>query len=80
MQKGVEVVCMDLAPVLPAPKLGFSESLFVLLQFEFDDYLTGGEYHCLAISAPDIHIQLYARAPWLPTFEALLTNSANPAE
>jgi hypothetical protein len=56
---------------LPAPEHSLGALLVLLIEAEFDEFLTGGEYRALAISSPEIHCQLFVRPPWQPTFAAL---------
>ena len=56
---------------LPAPEHSLGALLVLLIEAEFDEFLTGSEYRSLAICSPEIHSQLFVRPPWQPTFTAL---------
>ena len=62
---------MEEEPPLPVPENALCALLVLLIEAEFDEFLTGGDDRNLAISSPEIHIQLFVRPPWQPTFTAL---------
>ena len=62
---------MEVPPLLPALEIKLSSLLTVLDQAEFDEFLTGWDYRSLALTAPEVHVQLFVRAPWQAPFAAL---------
>ena len=67
---------MEEEPPLPVPENALCALLVLLIEAEFDEFLTGCEYRSLAIASPELHSQLFVRPPWQPVFAALYVEPA----